>query len=232
LRINRKKSLLKIIIFLISLGCIPFSVSLLLNVPSLFTNYTTFTHEMLWMSIGFLVFLLFFFLFGAPVKSYILEHELSHVLFALMSGVKVKDVSLKSDRAWVKTERVTIFIALAPYSLPLYTLILIILYKLISIIYKNRVLLIIVYFLLGISLSFHIVATIHYIQLDQPDMKRYGYFSSLVLIFTWSLIILALLCALIFDEIELVNYFRISLSNALDMYSMILHVFTSMVNRF
>ena len=174
---------------------------------------------MLWVTGGFVLFLLVFTFFGAPVKSYILEHELSHIVFALLSGIRVRSISVKSSHAYVRTDRINIFIALAPYSLPLYTVILVGLYRLWNSITTSPVLALPFYLLFGMTLSFHFVATIHYIQLEQPDLRRYGYFTSLVLIATWSLIILSVIFRLIFMDIQLAAFLEKSLSDTYRWYN-------------
>ncbi len=179
---------------------------------------------MLWSVIGFSIFFPFYFLAGAPVKSYILEHELSHVLFAVFSGVRVRRVSFKKERAYVKTQKINILIALAPYSFPLYTFTFVLIYRVIGIFYTHRLLTALFYFLAGISLSFHIVATLHYLQLDQPDIKRYGYVPSIMIIFTWSIILLSLLFALMFREAELALYYRNVLQDVRVLYGHIPHM--------
>ncbi len=215
---RNNKVVLKSLLLVVSLGIIPLAVSLVLHMPVLFADYHSFTPGMLSSAGGFVIFLILFLLFGPPAKSYILEHELSHVLFALVSGVKVKSMSLKRNEGFVKTERVNIIIALAPYSLPLYTLVIICVFKIVWIFFQSALLSGIFHFFIGISLSFHVIATIHYIQIDQPDLKRYGYFSSLIFIFTWSVIVLALIIALMFKRVEIVNYFDVSFTDTLNIY--------------
>jgi hypothetical protein len=191
----------------LSLGIIPLLISLAVDIPVLFKKYQHFTNEMIFSSSGFMIFVVIFFLFGPPVKSYILEHELSHVLFAFISGVKIKSMSIKKNEGFIRTEKINIVIALAPYSFPLYTIALTLIYKILKLFFMSPILSGIFYFLMGITLSFHVIATIHYVQIDQPDMKRYGYFSSLVFIFTWSLIVTALTLALMFEDVEVIEYF-------------------------
>ncbi len=222
-----KKVFLKIFFFILSIGILPLTVSLLINIPDLFANYNRLTSEMLFTCGGFSLFIFLFFLFGPPVKSYILEHELSHLLFAFLSGIEVKKFSIKDSEGYVKTERINIIIALAPYSLPLYTLFIIIIYRILVVFYRSNILASIFYFIIGITISFHIIATIHYLQLDQPDLKRYGYFSSLVFILTWSLFILSLIFALLFERVELIRYLRISLFQCINFYRGVLALFFS-----
>ena len=222
---RNKKILLKSLLLLLSLGIIPLLISLVIDIPVLFNNYNRFTPEILFSVIGFLIFVVVFFLFGPPVKSYILEHELSHVLFALMSGVKIKSVSIRKNEGYVKTERINMVIALAPYSFPLYTLALIGIYKILTNFFLNPLLTAIFYLIIGVSLSFHVIATIHYVQIDQPDMKRYGYFSSLVFIFTWSLIVAALTIALMFENVEIIEYFVNSFTHTYEFYERLIMFF-------
>jgi len=231
---GRGHSLLKVLVFVLAVLLLPFSVSFLIHIPGLFREYSSISGEMLWSAGGFIFFLLVFFIFGAPVKSYILEHEISHIIFALMSGVRIKKVSLKRSNAYVKTERVNMLIALAPYSLPLYTLLLLLVYRVAARLaaarliearfVENPFVTAAMYFLFGATLSFHMVATMHYVQLDQPDMRRYGYFSSLILVFTWSLVVLAVIFSLMFDRIDLIHYFRTSMEDALDVYGTLLAI--------
>jgi hypothetical protein len=176
---------------------------------------------MLWTIFGFVGFLPFYFLSGAPVKSYILEHELSHVLFALFSGIRVNEVSFKKQKSYVRTQRINILIALAPYSLPLYTFITVLLFKGAGLFYMNRPLTALFYFLAGVSLAFHILATVHYMQLDQPDIRRYGFVPSLLIILTWSIILLSLLFRLMFTGVKLAAYYKYVLRDVVVLYSSI-----------
>lgn len=176
---------------------------------------------MFWAIFGFVGFLPFYFLSGAPVRSYVLEHELSHILFALFSGIRVKEVSFKKEQAFVKTQRVNILIALAPYSLPLYTFIIVALFKVAGLFYMDKPLTALFYFLAGVSLAFHILATIHYLQLDQPDIRRYGFVPSLLIILTWTILLLSLLIRLMFNEVRLGVYFEYVVHDMLVLYSSI-----------
>ena len=204
--------------FFIAVGILPFTVSLLIHLPDLFSEYARITREM-WFSItGFLFFFILFFIFGPPVRSYILEHELSHILFAFLSGVKVKKVAIRKSEGYVTTQKVNLLIALAPYSLPLYTLFVFIMYRIVMIFHQGVLVSSIFYSLMGVTMAFHIITTIHYLQLDQPDLKRYGYFSSLVFIFTWSLVVISLILALLYKKVELFSYLRASQMHGVEFY--------------
>jgi hypothetical protein len=184
------------------------------NYPILFTSYRSLSPSMIWAVSGFALFIFMFLLFGAPVRTYILEHELSHMLIALLSGTKIRSVSFRTGNAHVKTGRVNLFIALVPYSLPLYALFVMLLLKLMKRLAQSSLLIEALYFLAGLTLSFHFIATIYYLQLDQPDMNRYGTFASLILVITWTLVILALILALMFEDVQVLLFFRESFADA------------------
>jgi hypothetical protein len=206
-------------LFFIAAALLPFSATLVVNIPHLFSSYTSVTTHMLFVIGGFASFLLVFTFFGAPVKSYILEHELSHVLFALLSGIRVRRISMKSSNAYVKTDRINLIIALAPYALPLYTIMLVSLHRLLQYFTESAVLESFFYFLFGTTLSFHFSATVHYIQLEQPDLNRYGYFASLVFIATWSLLILTVILRLMFTDVQLAWFLEKSLRETYSVYA-------------
>jgi len=216
-----KNTLIKIFLFFTALILVPLAVALVYNFPLLFSQFQKISFIMVVSILGFFAFIIFYLVVGPPVKSYIIEHELTHIIFAILSGIKVKKVSLKNN-AHVTIEKVNLLIALSPYSLPLYTIIILSIYKFIAVFYNSSLLSLIFYFIASTSLSFHVVSTIHYLKLDQPDLKRYGYFSSLVFIFIWSVVIMALLLAYMFEKVELISYFRRSFIYYVEFYKKVL----------
>jgi hypothetical protein len=197
---------------------VPVTASLLLNFPHLFHRYTRMTVSMVWSGAGFVLFLVLFLAIGAPVKSYILEHELSHLLVAVLSGIRIRRVSFKRSDAYVKTERINLFIALLPYSLPLYTIVIILIFRVTLLFTPTPAVGRVFFLLVGMSLSFHFLATAYYMLLDQPDLRRYGYFSSLVLIVTWAVVIMALIFAMMFEKVSVLPYLRAALTDAGSIY--------------
>ncbi|HOW89053.1 MAG TPA: M50 family metallopeptidase [Elusimicrobiales bacterium] len=51
---------------------------------------------------------------------YVLAHELSHALAALMSGVKIRKISVRRNGGYVALNSGSAFISLAPYFIPFY----------------------------------------------------------------------------------------------------------------
>jgi hypothetical protein len=217
-RRKSKQSGAGILLFLLSLLLIPLAVALLLNFPVLFSGYRRLTPGMIWFMAGFGFFAVVFLLFGPPVKTYVLEHELTHILAAWMTGVRVKRVSLNRNKPYVQTDRVNLFIALIPFALPLYALLLGLAYRLLGRYVPYPFFSATLFFLTGAALCFHLMATVHYLQLEQPDVRRYGTFASLVLVFLWALTVLSLMSALLFERVHLIAYFKRSFSDTWLMY--------------
>ena len=53
---------------------------------------------------------------------YVLAHELSHALAALVSGVKIKKINVRKNGGYVVMNATNAFISLAPYFIPFYAL--------------------------------------------------------------------------------------------------------------
>jgi len=142
--------------------------------------------------LGFISYIIAHFLFSKPLKIYIFGHELTHALSGIISGSSIKSFKLKKDSGSVTLSKVNLFIALSPYFIPIYTVILII----VNIIFKipKQVFL----FLTGASVAFHIALTLFAIKQGQSDLKKYGVFYSLVLVFIANCVVLGGILAIFF----------------------------------
>ena len=80
-------------------------------------------------------------------------------------------------------------------------------------------------FLIGFSLTFHLVITIDFLKTKQPDLIKTGYLLSLTLIYIVNLSVIALILSLIFPDISFLNFIRTSLESACNIYSAIVRQF-------
>lgn len=147
-------------------------------------------------------------LFFRPLYIYVLGHELTHVFSAWLCGGRVKSFKVSSSGGQVTTTKTNLFISLAPYLVPLYTIILCLAFFLTRLFYKpideyQRHFI----FLVGFSWSFHLVLTAHFLKTQQPDLTRWGYLFSVVIVYMVNLIILALLLKPLFDQFALKDFF-------------------------
>lgn len=138
-----------------------------------------------------------FFLYK-PISIYVLSHELVHVISAYLCGSKIKKVRISTNRGSVNVDKVNTFIALSPYFVPLYSILVVLLWFVIRYLFKVGISVGLLSFFLGLTLAFHIILTVHAIYLGQQDLKISGWLFSAVLIFTLNCIILITLFSVMF----------------------------------
>ena len=124
---------------------------------------------------------------------YVLGHELTHAIFVYICGGKVAGISVSADGGYIMTNKSNILIALSPYFVPFWSVIILTLSSALEIFteipYHNEAL----YFLIGASWTFHLLWTLWMIPRDQPDLKENGVFFSLMVIYLANVIILSVM---------------------------------------
>lgn len=147
-----------------------------------------------WFGGGFITWLIVYMSFSRPTRLYILGHELSHAIAVWLSGGKVSKMKIKKRGGHVVANKMSMWIALAPYILPLYPLIvgvswIISLWFWPHLRHYEWAFL----FLWGVVWSFHLCFTFSVMKTDQSDFASQGYFFSFTIIFLcnwWILITL------------------------------------------
>jgi len=173
---------------------------------------------------GFLGYFLFELAFRAPIRTYVLGHELTHVLASLCFGGMPKSFRWSKKGGSVTLTRTNFIISLAPYMVPLYTLFLILCYLVV-----DRFFYIEPFFpwyvgLVGCSLAFHLRLTVFAIRQGQPDLRTTGVFFSLIVIVLVNFLVLAAVLTAVFPQrIALVGYLKESAATALVIYAAITH---------
>lgn len=135
-------------------------------------------------------------------RPYVLVHEFTHALVAFLFGVHVKDISIKRESGYVKMDKTNVFIVLAPYVIPGYTLLTLFLYFVGDLFVDLTPYRTVFLFFIGFFTSFHFIQTVKtLLEADQPDLKLAGgKIFSLVLIILANLIVLALVLKGLFPE--------------------------------
>lgn len=125
--------------------------------------------------------LLWIFVFSRRDKFWsVLEHEMTHLLFAILFFKKVHSFNaIRGSGGSVEIEGDNFVIALAPYFFPLATIIILVIKPSFPLnvqwLFNG---------LLGFSLMFHIISLFKEFHPDQPDLRRSGMlFSSTVILF-------------------------------------------------
>jgi len=115
-----------------------------------------------------------FWVLPAPVRLYVLAHELTHALWGALLGARISGLRVAGSGGYVKLSQSNWLIALAPYFFPLYTFIVILAYYILLIFFDLRPYALAWLVLVGFTLGFHCVFTIYALAQDQQDVRDYG----------------------------------------------------------
>jgi hypothetical protein len=134
-----------------------------------------------------------------PVKTYVFGHELSHALIARCYGGKILSFHFDRDGGYVETDKSNTLISLAPYLIPLYSILTLIFFGIVGLFLNLHQSYSINYFYLfylpvkpsylfacalGFTWAFHLHFTRRTLTIEQSDLLRNGeYFSILIIIF-------------------------------------------------
>jgi hypothetical protein len=143
-------------------------------------------------AVGFFLWLAIFALLPTPVRAYILAHELTHALWALLMGEKVHSIRIKKDSGSVSVSNTNILITLAPYFFPLYTILVVITYLFLGLLTDMQPYHLIWVGLVGLTWSFHITFTLNTLLVKQSDIRDCGHLFSYAFIYLMNMAIVAL----------------------------------------
>ena len=135
-------------------------------------------------------------------RLYVFMHEMTHAVAAILCGVRIKDVRVGQASGYVKMSRTNTFIALAPYFVPGYVVLLAMLYLLLSFFMDLTPYRHVILFLVGFFMTFHFIQTFHTLwEADQPDLQLAGgKFFSCVSIVLANMLVLAGVLKILFPQ--------------------------------
>ena len=152
-----------------------------------------------WFAGGFIFYIIIHFLFKKPILSYVVGHELTHALFAVLFGGSVKSFHASERGGQVQITKSNFVITLAPYFFPLYTFFALVGYWLARAA-DAPLLAPWLVLIAGAAFAFHVILTLIFLQTDQNDIKEHGAFFSYPLIFLFNIILTALLIRLLLAQ--------------------------------
>ena len=168
--------------------------------------------------LGVTSYLAFHTLILVPSKAYVFGHELMHAAAAWISGGQVKGFKVGSKSGSVKTNKITSFIALAPYLVPVYAILWTFFYGLAGIFWNMRSWSWWFFFGLGASLTFHLVFTVVALKKKQTDLDLTGPVLALGLITWTNMTVVAGVMSLIVPEVHFVPYLTGGFEQTLSIY--------------
>ena len=146
---------------------------------------------------GFLIWVAVFFILPRPARTYVLAHEMTHALWAILMGGRVGKMKVGKEGGHVELSKTNFVITLAPYFFPFYTVLVIAAYYLASLAadmepYRA-------WWLGGVGLtwSFHVTFTINMLSQRQPDVQEHGRVFSYAVIYIMNVLVIGLWMVLI-----------------------------------
>lgn len=161
-------------------------------------------------------------LFYKPTYLYVLGHETVHAGMAWLFGGKIKSFKVSEKGGSVATDKSNVVIELGPYFVPIYAIIISVIYFLISSSYNIDSSLFI--FLIGFALALHMVSTIEVMKIRQPDIMKSGYFFSIIMVYVLNIVVISVLFGLLFPTFSLKRFF-------LDSWAMSKHSYVAVVRQ-
>jgi hypothetical protein len=154
---------------------------------------------------GIVSYVIIHLLFYKPTYVYVLGHEAVHAGMAWIFGGKIKNFKVSGKGGSVSTDKTNFIIELAPYFFPIYTVIVTLIYFVVSQSYPVNGSIFL--FLIGFTLAFHIVATIEIMKVKQPDIVKSGYMFSIAFVYIVNIIVISTIFGLAFPGFTLHKFF-------------------------
>lgn len=154
---------------------------------------------------GIVSYVILHLLFYKPTFVYVLGHEAVHAIFAWIMGGKITSFKISPEGGMVTTDKSNTFIELSPYFVPIYAIIIMAIYFVLA--YSYTLNGAVFFYLIGFALALHVVMTIEVIKIRQPDFLKSGYFFSVIFVYVFNIIVIALLFSMIFKSFSAKQFF-------------------------
>lgn len=171
------------------------------------------SEEFWFFNLGAILWLIFFFGLPRPVVVYVFGHELTHAIWVWLMGGRVTDFKVGRDGGHIVTDMNNVFIALAPYFYPIYSMLLLVIYGVASLFTDLTPYHRLFFVLLGGTWSFHASFTLWMIPKGQSDLTYHGTFYSLVIIYIMNLLVLSVMLIVASPQATFLGFGRELLEN-------------------
>jgi len=161
---------------------------------------------------GFLLWLVIYSTLPRPVRTYVLAHELTHALWAWLTGAKVRSMKVSKSSGSVVISSNNILITLAPYFFPLYTVIIIAAYYPLALFMDVGKYEYLWLFLVGFTWGFHITFTVSALLERQTDILEYGRILSLAFIYIFNVLGIGVWIVIV-SSASFIQYARLLMSD-------------------
>ncbi len=178
--------------FLFALAALPFAWALALVFVDAFRLMPISGTDFLpvgaiWLAAGFMFFLVIWIFLPAPVRLYVLGHELTHAIWGLAFGARPSNLKVGLKGGSVTLTKSNVWITLAPYFFPFWTAVVGIVALLVRCFVVPLPCTCAWLFAVGFTWCFHVCFTLRSLLQAQPDIKEYGHLFSYVLIWVFNI---------------------------------------------
>lgn len=150
--------------------------------------------DLFYLGLGISTWIFAFFSLPRPMWFYVFGHEATHALVVWLTGGKVSGFKVSSSGGHVISDKISTAIALAPYVIPFYPLLLGILWWILTFFWEPLFHYSWIFLILwGASWGFHFSCTLYVLRSHQPDFESQGYFFSIVFVLLLNLFLLLFL---------------------------------------
>lgn len=182
--------------FFVSLLLWPLSLCLAWSLGHLLWALPWAQGQLPWFGAGFVAYLLVQAFFWRPLFLYVMGHELTHALAAVLQGGRADDLRVSTKGGMVKVNRSNFVVNLAPYFFPLYTAAACGVWIIAAERFRPALAL-----LVGFSLAFHFALTLYSLRQHQSDLSEVGWLFAIPLILAANLVITALVLRLLAGDV-------------------------------
>ena len=178
--------------FLCAVATLPFACALAFVFVDAFrlmpmSGDALFPPDALCLAAGFMLFLVLWIFMPAPVRLYVLGHELTHALCGLLFGARPSNLKVGLKGGSVTLTKTNVWITLAPYFFPFWTAVVGLLALIVRCFVSPLPFTGVWLFAVGFTWCFHVCFTLRAIFQAQPDIQEYGYAFSYVFIWTFNI---------------------------------------------
>jgi len=181
---------------------------------------------------GYGLWLAVFLLLPRPTRTYVLGHELTHALWALLMGARVGGLKVGKSGGQVRTSKTNWAITLAPYFFPFYAMLFLVLFFGAHAIWGLDRYLWVLFFLIGLGWSFHVTFTLLMLfTVSQPDVQSQGRLFSAVVIYLMNLLTILISTAALAHSVTFYDLARHLTQDLLTAYAWVLHTLLALWQR-
>lgn len=210
--------LIRLFRFIVSLLLIPLCVAVTVSFYNGLISIRTISESGLIFMLGALAYSILHLLLFKLTFLNVLGHEMMHAIATFFSGGKVLSFKISTKEGSVRSTTPNLFVILAPYLIPGYTVFIALLYFVLSFFMDVTRFSAYFIFFIGFTLMFHLTSTAESIRGKQPDLMKTGYLFSISFIYIVNLLIVFLIITLLFKEASFFDFISSSYERSKEFY--------------